>query len=69
MTAFMKFRLLLVIIMLSLVVITFFYVDYADLSIQNNRTEYLSVTTGLLIAGIGLWSNKIEVKRNNRDKK
>jgi len=69
MTPFMKFRLLLVIIMLSLVVITFFYVDYADLSIQNNRTEYLSVTTGLLIAGIGLWSNKIEVKRNNRDKK
>ena len=69
MTPFMKFRVLLVIILLIFVVITFFYVDYADMSIQNNRTEYLSVTTGLLIAGILLWNNKIEAKRNNRDKK
>jgi len=69
MTPFMKFRVLLVIILLILVVITFFYVDYVDMSIQNNRTEYLSITTGLLMAGILLWNNKIEAKRNNRDKK
>ncbi|MGC9374119.1 MAG: hypothetical protein ACP5DQ_03645 [Bacteroidales bacterium] len=69
MTPFMKFRVLLGIILLIFVVITFFYVDYADMSIQNNRTEYLSITTGLLMAGIMLWNNKIEAKRNNRDKK
>ena len=69
MTPFMKFRIFLVIILLIFVVITFFYVDYADMSIQNNRTEYLSITTGLLMAGILLWNNKIEAKRNNRDKK
>jgi len=69
MTPFMKFRVLLVIILLIFVVITFFYVDYVDMSIQNNRTEYLSITTGLLMAGILLWNNKIEAKRNNRDKK
>lgn len=69
MTPFMKFRVLLVIILLIFVVITFLYVDYADMSIQNNRTEYLSITTGLLMAGILLWNNKIEAKRNNRDKK
>ncbi|MEE4198268.1 MAG: hypothetical protein V2I54_11540 [Bacteroidales bacterium] len=66
MTPFMKFRLLLVIIVLAISLGALFFIDYSDLSFQNNRTDYLTIIIGLIMAGLGLWANKIEAERNNR---
>jgi len=51
--------------MLAMVTIVFFYIDYKDLSFKNNRSEYISIATGLFLASVMYLSNKIEKKENN----
>jgi len=62
MAEFMKFRRLLMYIMLAMVAVVFFTIDYTDLSFRNNRSEYISIATGLLLASVMYISNKIETR-------
>lgn len=65
MTEFMKFRRLLMYIMLAMVAVVFFTIDYTDLSFKNSRSEYISIASGLFLASVMYLSNKIEKKENN----
>jgi len=62
MAEFMKFRRLLMYIMLAMVAVVFFTIDYTNLSFKNNRSEYISIGSGLLLALVMYFSNKIETR-------
>jgi len=49
-------------IMLAMVAVVFFTIDYTNLSFKNNRSEYISIGSGLLLALVMYFSNKIETR-------
>jgi hypothetical protein len=65
MSGFIKFRRLLMFLMLAITLSLFIYIDYSDLSFNNNRTEYISIVSGFLLSFTMILANKSEKKENN----
>jgi hypothetical protein len=63
MTEFMKFRRLLMFLMLAITLSLFFFIDYSDLSFRNNKTEYSSIISGILLVLSMIMSNRHDAKK------
>lgn len=62
MAQFMKFRRILMVIVLILQVIMLTQINYTDLSFKTNKFNYLSIVTGICIILTLYLSNKKEKK-------
>ena len=62
---FHKFRRLLIVIILGLIIYVFTEINYHNLSFQENKTEYISIVSSSLMILALYFSNRIEMKKNS----
>ena len=62
---FHKFRRLLIVIILGLIIYVFTEINYHSLSFQENETEYISIVSSSLMIIALYFSNRIEMKKNS----